>query len=50
MNKLLLKVRMIKNKKNGQINIAIPKKQLDDKSRSKIDNCRKAWITLEMRK
>ena len=49
MNKLLLKVRMIKNKNNGQVNISIPKKQLDVATRNKINNCRKAWITLEMR-
>ena len=45
--KLLLKVRMIKNKSNGQVNISIPKKMLDNKSRDDMCKYKNVFIRLE---
>lgn len=47
MKKLLLKVRMIRNKANGQINFSIPKKKLDVSVRDKINKAKSAFIRLE---
>ena len=47
MNKLLLKVKMIKNKSNGQINVSIPKRQLDVDTKDKIKRCKNMLIRLE---
>ena len=43
----LLKVTMIKNKKNGQINLSIPKRKLDVDMRNSICKYKTAWINLE---
>jgi hypothetical protein len=46
MNKLLVKLQ--RNKKNGQINLSLPKKKIKDSfSEDKISKAKKAWISLE---
>ena len=41
------KVNLTKNKKNGQVNISLPKKQMTPLLRSALAKCKRARIKLE---
>jgi len=46
MNRLLVK--LIRNKKNGQINLSLPKRRIKESfSEDRISKAKKAWISLE---
>lgn len=43
----LLKLKMIKNKRNGQVNIAIPRRQLDCSVKEEMKKYKSAIIRIE---
>lgn len=44
---IILKLRKVINKRNGQINFSVPKKELDVDIRKKLLNCKRAIISLD---